>query len=55
MAAKLLEILLVVEEPCTLSTSLLGVLIAVAMEVVGEDGRPAEEHAHRSAAPGTNH
>lgn len=41
-----LKVLLVVEEPGPLPISLLGILIAVAVEVVGEHRRPAEEHAH---------
>ena len=44
-----LEIFFVVEEASSFSSTLLGVLIAVAMEVVGEHGRATEENTHRSA------
>lgn len=42
-----LEVLFVVEESCALGASLLGVLIAVAMEIMGENWRATEKHTHR--------
>lgn len=43
-----LEIFFVVEEASSLSPAFLGVLVAIAMKVVGEHGWTTEENSHRS-------